>query len=76
MKIKTSITLDAELMKNIDEELGVKTNKSQFIEEAVREYIERRIRKKRDLADLEILNKNAAKLNKEAEDVLSYQADL
>ena len=76
MKIKTSITLDAELMKNIDEELGVKTNKSQFIEEAVREYIERRIRKKRDLADLEILNKNAVKLNKEAEDVLSYQADL
>jgi len=76
MKIKTSITLDAELMKNIDEELGVKTNKSQFIEEAVREYIERRIRKKRDLADLEILNKKAEKLNKEAEDVLSYQADL
>jgi metal-responsive CopG/Arc/MetJ family transcriptional regulator len=76
MKIKTSITLDAELMKNIDEEFGAKINKSQFIEEAVREYIERRAHRNRDLADLEILNKKAAKLNKEAEDVLSYQADL
>lgn len=76
MKIKTSVTLDSELMKNIDEEFGGKTNKSQFIEEAVREYIERRVHRKRDLADLEILNKKSAKLNKEAEDVLSYQADL
>lgn len=63
-------------MKSIDEEFGSKINKSQFIEEAVREYIEHRVHKKRDLADLEILNKKASKLNKEAADVLSYQVDL
>lgn len=75
MKIKTSITLDSELIKDIDKEYGAKINKSQFIEEAVREYIERRVHRKRDLADLEILNKHAATLNKEAEDVLSFQAE-
>ncbi len=76
MKRKTSITLDAELMKNIEEEFGAKINKSLFIEEAVKEYVARRVSRKRDLADLEILNRKAVKLNKEAEDVLSYQADL
>ena len=76
MKIKTSITLDEALMKNIDKEFGDRINKSQFIEEAVREYIERRTHRKRDLDDLDILNKKADKLNKEAADVLSYQADL
>ncbi len=76
MKIKTSITLDEELMKSIDAEFGDKVNKSQFIEEAVREYIERRAHRKRDLADMEILHKKADKLNKEAADVLTYQTDL
>ncbi len=76
MKIKTSITLDEGLLKCIDEEFGGKTNRSQFIEEAVKEYVDRRVHKKRDLADLKILNKNADKLNKEAADVLSYQVDL
>ncbi len=76
MKIKTSITLDEDLLKCIDEEFGGKTNRSQFIEEAVKEYVDQRVHKKRDLADLEILNKKADKLNKEAADVLSYQVDL
>lgn len=76
MKIKTSITLEEELMISIDKEFGGGKNRSQFIEAAVREYIERRVRNKRDLDDLNILNKKADKLNKEASDVLSYQADL
>jgi metal-responsive CopG/Arc/MetJ family transcriptional regulator len=76
MKIKASITIDEALMKSIDKDFGDRINKSQFIEEAVREYIERRAHRKRDLDDLDILNKKADKLNKEAADVLSYQADL
>jgi len=63
-------------MKNIHNEFRTKKNKSKFIEETVREYVRRRNHRKRDLADLEILNKKAAKLNREAEDVLSYQANL
>jgi hypothetical protein len=45
-----------------------------FIEDAVKEYLVQRTRKKRELEDLAILNKKADKLNKEAADVLFYQA--
>lgn len=40
------------------------------------DYLERQIRRAQDLKDLEIINKKARKLNQEAEDVLSFQADL
>jgi metal-responsive CopG/Arc/MetJ family transcriptional regulator len=76
MKIKTSITLSEELVQSIDELLGVQKNMSEFIEKAVRDYVERQTQRKRDLHDLDILNKKADKLNKEAEDVLSYQVGL
>ncbi|MEK6699787.1 MAG: ribbon-helix-helix protein, CopG family [Nitrospirota bacterium] len=76
MKIKTSVALDEGLMKTIDKEFGGRKNRSQLIEEAVKEYVERRIHINRDLADLEILNKKSDKLNKEAADVLLFQADL
>jgi metal-responsive CopG/Arc/MetJ family transcriptional regulator len=76
MKIKTSITISEELIKSIDEVFGGQKKRSEFIEKAVKHYIERQIQEERDLKDLDILNKKADKLNKEAEDVLSYQVDL
>ncbi len=76
MKSKTSITLTKELIRSIDEEYGGRKSRSQFIEEAVRDYLAKGLRQKRDLADARILNKQAEKLNKEAADVLSYQADM
>ncbi|MBI4689068.1 MAG: ribbon-helix-helix protein, CopG family [Nitrospirae bacterium] len=76
MKVKTSITLSEELLHSINELFGRQKNMSEFIEKAVRDFIERQARKKRDMADLKILNKKAERLNREAEDVLSYQADL
>lgn len=76
MKIKTSVTLTRELIQYIDKEYGGRTNRSQFIEEAVRDYLTREIRRKRDLTDARIINKKAGKLNKEAMDVLSYQLDV
>ena len=45
-------------------------------ERTVWDYLERQIRREQDLKDLEIINKKARQLNLEAEDVLSYQADL
>ncbi|MDO9287950.1 MAG: hypothetical protein Q7T83_04090 [Thermodesulfovibrionales bacterium] len=75
MKIKTSITLSEDVLRNIAE-FGRHENRSEFIEKAVRDFIERQSQTKRNLKDLDILNKKADKLNKEAEDVLSYQADL
>lgn len=76
MKVKTSITLSEELVHSIDDLLGRKKNRSEFIEKAIRDYIEKQAQRKRNLKDLDILNKKADKLNREAEDVLSYQVDL
>jgi len=76
MKVKTSITISEELINSIDEALGKQKNRSEFIERAVRDYIEKQAQEERNLKDLDILNKKADKLNKEAEDVLSYQVDL
>lgn len=76
MKVKTSITLSEELIHIIDELLGRQKNRSEFIEEAIRDYLNRKAQAERNLKDLDILNKNADKLNREAEDVLSYQVDL
>ena len=74
MKVKTSITIEEELIKGIDEMSGG-GNRSGLIERAVRDFIEKEARNKRDSEDLAILNKNSARLNREAEDVLSYQEE-
>jgi metal-responsive CopG/Arc/MetJ family transcriptional regulator len=76
MKIKTSITLSGELLESIDRIFGKQKNRSEFIERAVWDFIRRQKQNRRDLKDLDILNKKADELNREAEDVLSYQVDL
>jgi metal-responsive CopG/Arc/MetJ family transcriptional regulator len=76
MKIKTSITLSEDLIRSMDAFSGGKKNRSELIEDALRDYLERQTRMKRDMEDFTILNKKAGRLNREAEDVLSYQADV
>jgi len=76
MRLKTSITLAEETIRELDEVAGRGANRSRVIEEAVVEYLDRRRRERRDARDLEILNRNATALNREVEDVLSYQAEL
>ena len=76
MKIKTSITLSDYLVEQIDSMLSSSENRSNFIEEAVKKYIELKRRRTRDRNDLEILNSNIERLNREAEDVLSYQVKI
>ena len=75
MKLKTSITLSEDILKAIDRVLDKSQNRSQFIEHALRYYFEETARRDRDNKDLEILNKNSEQLNREAEDVLTYQVD-
>ena len=75
MKIKTSLSLSEDLITRIDELSGRK-NRSEFVEKALLDYLERQVQKERDRRDLAIINKKAGKLNQEAEDVLSYQAGL
>ena len=76
MKIKTSITLSEEVLRAIDQISGESKNRSAFIELAIRDYLKKKAKKLRDDRDLEILNQNSKRLNREAEDVLSYQIEL
>ena len=76
MKIKTSITLSDNVLDAIDHHIGEHKNRSDFIETAARRYLAQMARDKEDRRDLEIMNRRADALNKEAEDVLDYQVAL
>ena len=76
MKIKTSVTLSEDLVREIDALSEQYGNRSALIEQAVRAFIAAQAKRRRDLLDLEILNRKADTLNEEAMDVLSYQVDL
>jgi hypothetical protein len=58
------------LLATIDQ---VDTNRSAFVERAARAYLARMERSKRQARDIEIINRNAERLNAEARDVLGYQ---
>jgi metal-responsive CopG/Arc/MetJ family transcriptional regulator len=75
MKVKTSITLSEDLLKAIDQRTGLK-NRSEFIELALRAFIAQIIRGEQNAKDIQIINKRAAYLNREAADVLDYQVKL
>ena len=76
MKVKTSITLNEEIVEELDRMTDEGSNRSQMIERAVAEFIERQRRWLRDVRDLEILNRSAEELNDEVDEVLSYQVGL
>ncbi len=76
MKVKTSITLSEELLQEIDRIIKGYTNRSTFIEQAIRSYLKQKEQQKRNQADLDILNQHSVRLNREAKDVISYQAEL
>lgn len=76
MKIKTSITLSEDLVIEMDKLMGRSGNRSALVEQALRDYLAAKAQQIRDAKDLEILNRRAHKLNKEAQDVLSYQVEL
>ena len=74
MKEKTSITLSSEVLKGVDRIAGSKQSRSAFIEMVLRRHLLAQARTQRDKRDLEILNRNADRLNREAEDALELQA--
>jgi metal-responsive CopG/Arc/MetJ family transcriptional regulator len=73
MKVKTSVTLSDTLLAEIDRHAGKNANRSEFIEAAVRSYLAALVRRQQNLRDLAIINRRAARLNREARDVLDYQ---
>ncbi len=76
MKVKTSITLSMDLLKEIDTMTKEKSNRSAFIEAALRSYLKKKRKEIREKKDFDILNKVSDKLNKEANDVLSWQVEI
>jgi metal-responsive CopG/Arc/MetJ family transcriptional regulator len=70
MRVKTSISLSKELLKQIDR---VDSNRSNFFERAARSYLTGIEKKRRDARDASILDAQAERLNAEALDVLGYQ---
>jgi metal-responsive CopG/Arc/MetJ family transcriptional regulator len=76
MKAKTSVTLSKQVLSGIDRMAGSKKSRSAFIESVLQEYLKARARNERDARDIEIINRNAARLNRDAEDGLEFQAPL
>ena len=76
MKKKTSITLSAEVLRLLRRAAGKGESRSQTVERLVREGLLARARRLDDERDFGVLNRHADRLNREAADVLEYQADL
>ena len=70
MRVKTSVTLSRGILEEIDRVPG---NRSAFLEQAARSYLDRLAKQRRDARDIEIINRNADYLNGEAAEVLEFQ---
>lgn len=76
MKQKISITLSSDLLKEIDRSAGRNCSRSELIENITREYFRVKVREAINARDLELINKHADYLNREARDVARYQAPI
>ena len=76
MKVKTSITLSEDILEQLDTAAESKESRSQVIERLLSQSFSDRAHREKDLRDLELIYANADELNKEAEDVLSFQVEL
>jgi hypothetical protein len=74
VKVTTAVTLSEDLLAAIDERAHRQhQDRSEVIEAAVLAFIARPASESKSVSDLEIINRNADRLNLEAEDVLTYQ---
>lgn len=76
MKIKTSITVDKELLEAADAVPDNHRNRSEVFERALKAYVARFQGGPGRVEDLEIINAHADEMNSEARDVLEYQVSL
>ena len=72
-KAKTSISLSGELLEATDALAG-KSERSAFVERALRRYLNAIVRRARHQHDLEVIDANAAASNKESDTLLDMQA--
>jgi metal-responsive CopG/Arc/MetJ family transcriptional regulator len=70
VRVKTSVTLPKQLLGRLDR---VDRNRSAILERAAVAYLAHLERAARDQKDMEIINRNAKRLNRQAMDTLKYQ---
>jgi metal-responsive CopG/Arc/MetJ family transcriptional regulator len=75
MKEKTSITLSREVLSGVDRLAGSRQSRSAFIEAVLLRYLRDQARAQRDARDIEIINRHAKSLNRDAEDGLDSQGE-
>ena len=75
MKVKTSITLDEEVVAAIEAIAGEGESRSRTIERLLRQSLTARKRAEIDDRDRDIINAHADELAAEALDVLGYQIE-
>ena len=75
MKAKTSLTLSEDLIASIDKLAGPKVSRSAYIEQILREFVNRRAQARKDARDAAAINRHASQLNVEMSDALSFQAN-
>lgn len=70
VRVKTSVTLPKELLTRLDR---VDRNRSALLERAAEAYLAQLETEQGDRQDLEIIDRHADRLNREAHDTLEYQ---
>lgn len=71
MRVKTSVTLPADVIARLD---MIDSNRSAVLEKAARAFISLHERQARNAKDLDLISRNADGLNKEAADALAFQS--
>lgn len=75
MKVKTSVTLSEDLLQRVARAARRGESRSETLERLVREGLAARARRAADARELARINADADALNREAADVLAYQAE-
>jgi metal-responsive CopG/Arc/MetJ family transcriptional regulator len=70
VRVKTSITLPSELLAELDR---LDKNRSALLERAARAYLAQLRSEERDRRDIEIINRHAGRMNRQAMDTLEYR---
>ncbi len=76
MKAKTSLTLSEDLVASIDKLAGAKFSRSAYVEQILREFVDRRAQARKDARETASIDRHSAQLNAEMTDALSFQANL
>ena len=75
MKVKTSLSLSETLVASIDKLAGPEISRSAYIEQILREFVDRRAHARKDAREVAAINRHAAQLNAEMSDALTFQAN-